>query len=93
MSKPKTDNQLTIPPQVKYGVAIMELDNGQVIRVLIDPAGFQPNLGHIMRLIHGELEDLQAEHLAHKVLELTKVLAQNAKCITGPTSKPEGSGS
>ena len=64
-------NQLTLPPQVKYGVAIIELYDGRVVRVPINPNDMKLTIGQIIRLVHGELEDLRAEHMAAKILALT----------------------
>lgn len=61
---------LQLPPQVKFGIAIMELEDGSVVRMPISPSGQNITYGQMMRMLMGELEDMRAEMLALKVRKL-----------------------
>lgn len=61
---------LKIPPQVKFGIAIMELTDGSVVRMPINPHQMHMTYGMAMRMMMGELEDMRAEMLALKVRKL-----------------------
>lgn len=63
---------LELPPQVKYGIAIMELEDGSVVRMPINPNELQVTYGQMMRMLMGELEDIRAEILAIKIKNLTR---------------------
>lgn len=67
----KTPDEMTLPPQVKYGIAIMELEDGSVVRMPINPNELKVTYGQMMRLLMGELEDIRAEILAIKIKNLT----------------------
>ena len=71
---PQPEN-IQLPPQVKFGIAVMEMDDGSVVRMPINPHGLHLTMGMIMRLMYGELEDLRAEILAIKIKNLTRPLA------------------
>lgn len=61
---------LKLPPQIKYGIAIMEMENGALVRVPINPHDLHVTMGMVMRMLGGLTEDLRTEMLAAKVLEM-----------------------
>lgn len=63
----KAQSVLPIPPQVKYGLAILELEDGTVRRIPINPRGLQITMGMVHRLISSEQLDLQTELIAAKL--------------------------
>ncbi len=63
----RVQDSMPIPPQVKYGIALMEMDNGSVVRVPINPHELNVTYGQMLRLVMGEMEDIRAEILAMKI--------------------------
>lgn len=63
---------MQLPPQVKFGVAIMELEDGSVVRMPINPNNMQVTYGMMLRMLMGEIEDVRAEILAIKVKNLLR---------------------
>ena len=61
---------MLLPPQVKFGIAVMELEDGSVVRMPINPNELQITYGQMLRMLMGELEDIRAEILAMKVRKL-----------------------
>ena len=73
-------DSMPIPPQVKYGIALMEMDDGSVVRVPINPHELNVTYGQMLRLVMGEVEDIRAEILAMKI----------RKFVQSPTALPGG---
>lgn len=69
---PPENKGFQLPPQVKFGIAVMEMDDGSVVRMPINPNEIHITYGQMMRLIMGELEDIRAEILAIKIKNLTR---------------------
>ncbi len=67
----KKEESIPIPPQVKFGIAIMELDDGSVRRMHINPHNLHVTYGMMLRMLLGEIEDMRAEILAMKLRGMT----------------------
>jgi hypothetical protein len=78
---PPKSEEMKLPPQVKFGIAIMELEDGSVVRMPINPNSMHVTYGMMLRMLMGEIEDVRAEILAIKVKNLTR-----------PQPPPPGSG-
>ena len=64
---------MQLPPQVKFGIAVMELDDGSVVRMPINPNELSITYGQMLRLLMGELEDIRAEILAIKIKKMAHI--------------------
>jgi hypothetical protein len=69
---PPKSEEMKLPPQVKFGIAIMELEDGSVVRMPINPHGMSVTYGMMLRMLMGEIEDVRAEILAIKIKNLTR---------------------
>lgn len=61
------DDTLKLPPQIKYGLAIIQRDDDTVMMLPINPHGLHVTLGMVMRLIGTQYEEVKAEMLARKL--------------------------
>ena len=79
------DNLIGIPPQAKYGIAVFEMDNGQVQEIpIVPPETESVTYGQLQRLLYSALQNVEMSIFAGKLKRELGIKTKKKGGLVGP---------